>query len=67
MGVQERRHGTVFDFYTDTFSVTLHQYKGKLYELEMISGASSDESPLWNLVDRDTVIAYFKEDLGGAK
>lgn len=63
MGVHERRRGTVFDFYTDTFSVTIHQYSGKLYELDRKSGASSDESPQWSLVDRDTVIAYFKEDL----
>ena len=63
MGVQEKRCGTVFDFYIDTFSVTVHQYSGKLYELETKSGASSDESPQWSLVDRDTVIAYFEEAL----
>ena len=63
MGVQEKRRGTVFDFYTDTFLVTIHQYSGKLYELETKSGANSDESLQWSLVDRDTVIAYFKEDL----
>ena len=63
MGVQEKRRGTVFDFYTDTFSVTVHQYSGKLYELEMKSVANCNESSQWSLVDRDTVIAYFKEDL----
>ena len=63
MGVQEKRRGTVFDFYTDTFSVEVHQYGGKLYELETISGANSNESSQWCLVDRDTVIAYFKEDI----
>ena len=48
---------------SDTFSVTVHQYSGKLYELEMKSGANCNESSQWSLVDRDTVIAYFKEDL----
>lgn len=64
MGVQEKRRGTVFDFYTDTFSVTIHQYSGKLYELEMKNGANCNEFSQWSLVDRDTVIAYFREDLG---
>jgi len=65
MGVQENRRGSVFDFSTSTFSVTVHQYNGKLYELEAPAGKSSNEcSPQWCLVDRDTVIQYFKEDLG---
>ena len=63
MGVKEERHGSVFDFYTDTFSVTVHQYGGKLYELETTSGANSNESLQWCLVARDTIISYFKEDL----
>ena len=63
MGVQEERRGSVFDFHTDTFSVTVHQYNGKLYELEKPVGKSSNETSQWCLVDRDTVVSYFKEDL----
>lgn len=63
LGVREKRFGTRFDFFTDTFSVSVHQYKGKLYELDTICVADSNKEAQWSLVDRDTVIAYFEEDL----